>query len=564
MSQFDFGNLSSPLPGRVLVDEKLEPWRDALHSLHKGDVRPSYAVQGLMWIDDSVNPWVLKIFDGADDVVVGNIDPSSNKFLGILNPEAITGQTAADPELDDQFVFSDTSDTGTLKKSTLQKIYDKVIATLFGGSTVTPTGTELLAVSDGTNVTAQSIADLASGGGLNIVPQVFSTSVESYYIGSYAFLHKIIDGKVLRMQGITSGTIPYTNQFSILTVDESGNVTEGVRTDLSINHSFGYSEFHTDYTQIQDNKFIVLMRSSLDNSLDVALLTTDTTADTVTVNNTYDLNAGGTTLQSRGARLIKVSDTKVLCVYSAGSGTQGLFARMITLDTPTTLSIGSQQTLDATGDYYVNTLFKEKGSGDYLIYSQGSAIMHRFTLTGDTVSNLTSITGFNLTGSGVFACSQNTAGVIYGSFNNGTSIADGQYNVEIPRGTASIYANPYYPDRSPTAMFGVINYQLGSKSACIASNIGFASFPYRASVVETDNYLIVHNAAVSQSPPSVLIINKNNYMVQKAVITTDIGSIAINIQSIIAQVRDDQFILMGDNGGSNGCNYITFKIEGIK
>lgn len=80
MSQYDFGNLSSPLPGATFIDDNLEPWRDALNSLHKGNVRPSYAVQGIMWIDDSVNPWLLKIYDGSDDIQIGTLNPATNAF----------------------------------------------------------------------------------------------------------------------------------------------------------------------------------------------------------------------------------------------------------------------------------------------------------------------------------------------------------------------------------------------------------------------------------------------------------------------------------------------------
>ena len=56
MTQFDMGNLQSPMSGEVLINHNLEPWRDALNSMHKGDSRPAYAVAGLMWLDDATNP----------------------------------------------------------------------------------------------------------------------------------------------------------------------------------------------------------------------------------------------------------------------------------------------------------------------------------------------------------------------------------------------------------------------------------------------------------------------------------------------------------------------------
>lgn len=80
MSQFDFGNLSSPLSGASFIDGNLEPWRDALHSGHSGSSRPSYVVEGMWWIDTSNTPWVAKVFQGSDDIIVGTLDPSTLVF----------------------------------------------------------------------------------------------------------------------------------------------------------------------------------------------------------------------------------------------------------------------------------------------------------------------------------------------------------------------------------------------------------------------------------------------------------------------------------------------------
>lgn len=81
MSQYDFGNLESPLSGTAFFNSNLEPWRDALHSMHKGNSRPSYAVAGMMWVDDTTEPWILNMFNGtANDVTLGTIDPTNFWF----------------------------------------------------------------------------------------------------------------------------------------------------------------------------------------------------------------------------------------------------------------------------------------------------------------------------------------------------------------------------------------------------------------------------------------------------------------------------------------------------
>lgn len=52
----------------------------AIASSHKGGSAPSYAVTGIVWLDDTTSPWVVKQFDGADWIVKGKLDPTTNKF----------------------------------------------------------------------------------------------------------------------------------------------------------------------------------------------------------------------------------------------------------------------------------------------------------------------------------------------------------------------------------------------------------------------------------------------------------------------------------------------------
>lgn len=89
MSQFDFGDLSSPLSGAQLINDNLEPWRDALNSLHSGAARPSYATPGLMWLDNSTTPWSLKMFQGSSDIILGSLDSTTLNFT----PSAVDGAT---------------------------------------------------------------------------------------------------------------------------------------------------------------------------------------------------------------------------------------------------------------------------------------------------------------------------------------------------------------------------------------------------------------------------------------------------------------------------------------
>lgn len=83
MSQYDFGNLSSPLSPTVFFDTHMESWRTALHSNHSGASAPSYQVAGTSWLDSTTSPWVWKMYDGTDQISFGLFDTAANTFGSI-------------------------------------------------------------------------------------------------------------------------------------------------------------------------------------------------------------------------------------------------------------------------------------------------------------------------------------------------------------------------------------------------------------------------------------------------------------------------------------------------
>lgn len=92
MSQYDFGNLEAPLAGTTFINTHIEPWRNALHSNHSASARPSYATAGMMWINTTTTPWVVNFFDGTDDIPLGTVNASTNKFIPSLTGDnVITG-----------------------------------------------------------------------------------------------------------------------------------------------------------------------------------------------------------------------------------------------------------------------------------------------------------------------------------------------------------------------------------------------------------------------------------------------------------------------------------------
>src|SRR5690349_4147195 len=66
MSQYDFGTIDPFVVDGTTLAGMLDNWRDALYSLHRGSVRPDYAVPGMLWINDVGGPtnWLVNIYLG--------------------------------------------------------------------------------------------------------------------------------------------------------------------------------------------------------------------------------------------------------------------------------------------------------------------------------------------------------------------------------------------------------------------------------------------------------------------------------------------------------------------
>lgn len=79
MSQYDFGTIDAGTKSGAALASDLNAWRDAINSGNKGASAPSYAVAGLSWIDDALDPlWLLKVYDGTNWITVEAINTTAN------------------------------------------------------------------------------------------------------------------------------------------------------------------------------------------------------------------------------------------------------------------------------------------------------------------------------------------------------------------------------------------------------------------------------------------------------------------------------------------------------
>lgn len=80
MSQYDFGTIDPATTSGTALATLLGSFRTALESQHSGSSRPAYAIAGTLWLDTTGTPWILKIYDGADDISLGTINATTNVF----------------------------------------------------------------------------------------------------------------------------------------------------------------------------------------------------------------------------------------------------------------------------------------------------------------------------------------------------------------------------------------------------------------------------------------------------------------------------------------------------
>jgi len=93
MSQSDFGTIVATTKSGTQLAADLNAFRDALHSNHRGAARPSYAVAGMTWLDDSGGTIKWNYFDGTNDILIGTFNETTNVLTIEIDP---TGSAVGD------------------------------------------------------------------------------------------------------------------------------------------------------------------------------------------------------------------------------------------------------------------------------------------------------------------------------------------------------------------------------------------------------------------------------------------------------------------------------------
>ncbi len=105
MSQHDYNIANASFP---TVRTDINNVLSAINSTNSGSSRPSSAVAGTIWLDTSgaATAQLLKMYDGADDILLGTINFTANTIdwadsaseVSLAGVETLTNKTLTSPK----------------------------------------------------------------------------------------------------------------------------------------------------------------------------------------------------------------------------------------------------------------------------------------------------------------------------------------------------------------------------------------------------------------------------------------------------------------------------------
>jgi microcystin-dependent protein len=81
MSQYDFSTINPTTTTGTALAAIIGSFRTALATTHSGTARPSYIQTGQTWLDTAAAQWLMKSYDGAADLLLGTVDPTTHKWI---------------------------------------------------------------------------------------------------------------------------------------------------------------------------------------------------------------------------------------------------------------------------------------------------------------------------------------------------------------------------------------------------------------------------------------------------------------------------------------------------
>ena len=318
MPQSDFGTIVASTKTGAALATDLNNWRDALYSGHRGSTAPSYAVQGLTWLDDSggVTSVLVKRYDGADWITEGGIDETANTYTPYFQGTAIGSMSLASSNVLDK------SGAYTAVAADRGKLIDCSSGTW--ALTLTAPGT----LGDGwycgvRNSGSGLITVTPAGGNINGASTITLNAGDSCLVfcnGTGFFTLGIRPASVDGPGGSTDNTIPRFDGTGGRTLQDSGVIIDD--DDNLFGHGAGINaQTGTTYTlTASDNGKVVTLNNGNAITLTVPQTSTETLAagfQCVIVQR----GAGQVTVAKEGSDIIESKDSNLKLTGQHSVGT---------------------------------------------------------------------------------------------------------------------------------------------------------------------------------------------------------------------------------------------------
>lgn len=163
MSQNNTDYTSNPT-GNELMDNLLAKSKENGLTCNSGVSRPVYAVKGTLWLDTSVTPHILKLYDGSADISLGTFDITNHTYI----PSGLSGKQ-------DVLTFDNAPASGSTNPVTSGGIY-------------TALGTKQATLTFDTTPTNASTNPVTSGGVYTALGTKAGLTENNTFTGTNAFV----------------------------------------------------------------------------------------------------------------------------------------------------------------------------------------------------------------------------------------------------------------------------------------------------------------------------------------------------------------------------------------
>jgi len=311
MSQNGIDFAASNPSGVNLLDTLLTGFQEDVRTNHSGTSRPSYVVAGMLWLDTTTNPWIVNIFNGTDDIVIGTANTSTLLFTPSATPNIVGDLT---PQLGG-FLDPNSKYIGRAKGADIASASPLVLGTDGDMSDVTgTTGFSVITVAANRNFVLQfdGVLTITHGSGITLPGGADFTTAA---------------GDVLTCQSTAANTVLVTN---IAKADGTSVVSSG-RGITTIETQAASSSAYIDIDMSRDFPIIEVELIDVVPASESTLFfraSTDGGSTVLTATNSYEYHNTVNTANT-GAQNSVISDndgsTYIRVLESVGSGTsQGI------------------------------------------------------------------------------------------------------------------------------------------------------------------------------------------------------------------------------------------------